>query len=396
MALQRLPLRADVATVQTVGDDIERGHLQALSQRKLNALGLPVAYVDRSYRYRFANRAFLEWLSRRPDEVLGREMVEVLGRDVWTLYHAYAEAAIEGERTGFERQLLTPGRPPIWIRVDYYPDRSATGRVRGLLVTYGDVDHLKRLELEAGQREHRLRLVTDSVGVPILYVDRALKIRFANRPFADWIGVPADDLLGHGLRDVLPADAMSEMGPALERAFAGANVSYERRERKSTGEMRWMRMTLFPDREVSGRAGGAFVVLNDIEDDVRIRDALKGQQAQLRLFADNIPGPIAYLDRALRYTFVNQAFANLARRPQEEIYGRTPAETLPADVASFLRPVLKRAQEGENVEYERIGTIATGERRWMHGRIAPDFDATGKVRGLYCTEYDIHDLKLTE
>ena len=45
MALQRLPLRADVATVQTVGDDIERGHLQALSQRKLNALGLPVGTV---------------------------------------------------------------------------------------------------------------------------------------------------------------------------------------------------------------------------------------------------------------------------------------------------------------------------------------------------------------
>jgi PAS domain-containing protein len=32
----------------------------------------------------------------------------------------------------------------------------------------------------------------------------------------------------------------------------------------------------------------------------------------------------------------------------------------------------------------------------MHGRIAPDFDGAGKVRGLYCTEYDIHDLKLTE
>jgi PAS domain S-box-containing protein len=70
--------------------------------------------------------------------------------------------------------------------------------VRGFLVTYSDVDHVKRLELEAGQREHRLRLVTDSVGVPILYVDRQLKIRFANQPFADWIGINYDDLLGHG------------------------------------------------------------------------------------------------------------------------------------------------------------------------------------------------------
>ena len=233
MALQRLPLRAELSTVQTVGDAIERGSLQSLSQRKLNALGLPLAYVDRSYRYRFANRAFLDWLGRRPEEILGREMAEVLGREVWTLYHAYTDAALEGERTGFERQLVTAGRPPIWIRVDYYPDRGATGRVRGFLVTYSDVDHLKRLELEAGQREHRLRLVTDSVGVPILYVDRQLKIRFANQPFADWIGVPNDDLLGHGLRDVLAPESMNEMSASLERAFAGASVSYERRERRS-------------------------------------------------------------------------------------------------------------------------------------------------------------------
>jgi diguanylate cyclase (GGDEF)-like protein/PAS domain S-box-containing protein len=396
MALQRISARVEPMTVQTLGDAVDRGNLHALSQRKLNALGLPVAYLDRSFRYRFANRAFLDWLGKRPEEVLGREVADVLGRDVWQLYRAYVEAALAGERTGFERQLVTPGRPPIWIHVDYYPDRGPGGRVRGLLVTYSDVDHLKRLELEAGQREHRLRLVTDSVGMPILYVDRGARIRFANRPFADWIGAAEDDLPGHVLRDVLPADAWTEMSSALERAYAGADVSYERRERKAGGELRWTRVRLFPDREISGRAGGAFVVLNDIEDDVRIRDALKGQQAQLRLFADNIPGPIAYLDRALTYTFVNQAFANLARRPQEEIYGLAPSDVLPADVAAFLRPILKRAQEGERVEYERIGALPDGEKRWMHGRVAPDLDGSGKVRGLYCTEYDIHDLKLTE
>ena len=155
----------------------------------------------------------------------------MLGRDVWQLYHAYLEAALEGERTGFERQLVTPGRPPIWIRVDYYPDRGATGRVRGLLVTYSDVDHLKRLELEAGQREHRLRLVTDSVGVPILYVDRQSRIRFANRPYADWIGAPEDDLLGHALRDVLPADALAELSP-VARARVRRRVGHLRAARE--------------------------------------------------------------------------------------------------------------------------------------------------------------------
>src|SRR4029079_4484841 len=222
-----------------------------------------------------------------------------------------------------------------------------------------------------------------------------LRLRFANKPFADWIGAPAEDLLGHALNEFLPSDALTEMQGYIERAFAGATVAYERRERRVSGELRWVRVTLFPDREMGGRVGGACVVWNDSEDAARVRDALKSQQQQLRLFADNIPGPIAYLDKSLHYSFVNQAFANWVCKPQDEIYGRTPFEVMAADVAAFLRPVLKRAQAGEHVEYERIGQNANGQRRWMHGRMAPDLDSTGKVRGLYCTDTDIHHLKQT-
>jgi PAS domain S-box-containing protein len=397
MALIRHLARLEPVSVEpTAPAAAERENLPALSQHNLDALGLPLAYVDRNRRYRFVNKAFLDWTDKRYDDVIGHEVVEVVGREVFELYAAYVDAALDGERTGYERQLAARGRPAIWIRVDYYPDRSAAGPVRGFLVTYTDVDPLKRLELEAGQREHRLRIVTDSVGSPIIYFDQQLKLRFANQPFGDWIGVAADDLLGHSLTELLHADTFAEMQGYIERAFAGAKVSYERRDRNAKGELRWIRTTLFPDRAVGGRVGGVFAVMTDIDDDVQIRNALKAQEGQLRLFADNIPGPIAYLDRNLRYRFVNQAFANWVCRPQDEIYGRTPSEVLTYDVAAFLQPILRRAQEGQNVEYERIGATQDGQRRWMHGRIVPDLEASGTVRGVYCTEYDIHDLKLTE
>src|SRR4051812_13955987 len=64
MALTRSISRLDLAPMpQTVGDSIgiDRGALLALSQRKLNALGTPVAYVDRNQRYRFVNKALLDW-----------------------------------------------------------------------------------------------------------------------------------------------------------------------------------------------------------------------------------------------------------------------------------------------------------------------------------------------
>ena len=125
-----------IASIATLGEPVEREALLALSQHKLNALGVPLAYIDRNQRYRFANKALLDWLGKRANEVLGREVIEVLGRDVYQLYHAYIDAALSGERTGFERQLITPGRPTLSIRVDYYPDRTIQGHVRGFLVTY--------------------------------------------------------------------------------------------------------------------------------------------------------------------------------------------------------------------------------------------------------------------
>ena len=77
-----------------MGDAIDRGPLLALSQRKLNALGTPIAYIDRNQRYRFVNKALLDWFGRRSDEVLGREIIEVLGRESYQLYRAYIEAAL--------------------------------------------------------------------------------------------------------------------------------------------------------------------------------------------------------------------------------------------------------------------------------------------------------------
>ena len=396
MALNRTTTRLDATTLQTIGESLGRAGLAALSQRKLNALGLPVCYIDSYQRYRFVNRAFMEWTGKALADVVGREVVEVDGRELYQLYHAYIEAALGGERVSFERQLSSVKRNAFWIRVDYYPDRGPRGEVRGVLATFTDVDTIKRLELEAGEREHRLRIVTDSVGLPIFYFDRSYRLRFANKPYGKYVGAAVDDLLGQPLKNFMPADALADMQGYVERAFAGATVSYDRRERPASGEPRWVRVTLFPDREPGGKTGGAFAVINDIEDDVRIREALKEQEAQLRLFADNIPGPVAYLDRKLTYTFVNQAFANWVCRPQDQIYGKTPYEVMPHDVNAFLRPIIKRAQNGENVEYERVGLSADGQRRWMHGRIAPDLDSAGKVRGLYCTEHDIHDLKLTE
>ena len=393
MALTKSLTRLDPPTLQTMSEGTERESLLALSQRKLNALGLPVCYIDLDQHYRFVNRAFLDWTGLAQAEVIGRDVVEVDGRDLYQLYHAYLEAALSGERVSFERQLTSVKRSAFWIRVDYYPDRGPRGEVRGVLSTFTDVDNIKHLELEAGEREHRLRMVTDSVGLPIFYFDRALRLRFANKPYGKYIGGEVDDLLGQPLKNFVATDALAEMQSYMERAFAGATVSYERRERASSGELRWVRITLFPDREPGGNTGGAFAVINDIEDDVRIREALKAQEAQLRLFADNIPEPVVYVDMEGNYSFVNDAFLHLVGIPREEVIGKSVKEVLGAEVFDLQQPYVDRAAKGESVTFEREHIDINCRQRWLRNSIFPDMNFDGTIKGYYIVGHDITDLQ---
>ena len=65
MALTQSLTRFGLATIERkVGNVPTSANLASLSQRKLNALGLPLAYVDCDRRYRFVNKAFLEWTGK--------------------------------------------------------------------------------------------------------------------------------------------------------------------------------------------------------------------------------------------------------------------------------------------------------------------------------------------
>jgi len=181
----------------TAGDSFERDGLLALSQRKLNALGLPLAYIDRRQRYRFVNRAFCDWTAKRAEDVVGREVVEVIGRDVYA-----STRPTSRPRSPASAPARTParraGRPAIWIRVDYYPERSARARCAASWSPTA-TSTIRSRSNSSGRREHRLRLVTDNVGSPILYFDRQLKVRFANKPFASSVGGAPEDLLGRAM-----------------------------------------------------------------------------------------------------------------------------------------------------------------------------------------------------
>src|SRR6202521_5029466 len=302
----------------------------------IDAVGFPITYVDRDRVIRFANRPSCEWSGRTPETMIGQPMAAVATPEVMAAAMPLITRALAGETITYERDALWPGRESRRIRGRMIPDRDAEGSVLGVLIVLIDVeeDHQLRQALEG--KESQLRFFADNIPGPIAVVDGELRYVFANKVFQRIRGRALDELVGWPVRDVLGAEASAQfLEPYVEALKRGESCSYEQLVGPSEGEARWHLMRLAPIM-VEGRFNGYYIVGSDIHDIKLAQERMRAQEAQLRLYTDNIPDSVAYLDRHRRILFANRHFAEQRGVSAMEIIGRTTAEVMGAEVAGWI------------------------------------------------------------
>ena len=393
-----------VAGIFIIALDIEDDYRLRLSliekEQELRAIadniGMPLSKSDRNLRYIYINRVTCDWFGLLEGEIVGRTWQDLMGDRQFNDVKAYAERALAGEIVTYERYATYPEHPPGRIRVTVTPYRDHEGEVAGVYTVVTDVEQDHRLKQEIIDRERQLRLITDNIGLPISYIRADETIGFYNKTGEEWNGIAEQDVLGKSVQEAFGEDVVGFVRPYLDKALAGEHVSYERLGDYPSRGLRWVRGHMVPDRREDGRVAGVYTVLTDIHDDVVMRDNLLQQERQLRLFTDNIPESIAYIDTGRRYKFVNNTFLRQRGKSRHEVIGRTTEEVLGVEAARLADPHVAKALAGQTVTYERLVISADGQQRWFNVRTVPDMDRFGQVQGLYVVGMDIHDIKMAQ
>lgn len=127
-------------------------------------------------------------------------------------------------------------------------------------------------------------------------------------------------------------------------------------------------------------------------------DSLPAQRlAQLQAVYDGAPVGLGFLDREMRYRYLNPRLANMNGRPMAEHLGRTPAEMIPEFYAQ-VEPYLRRALAGEAVP----GVEMTKPLGGPNGGTAillsyePARDEAGEVVGVSVAVSDLTPIKRAE
>ncbi|KQW57359.1 diguanylate cyclase domain-containing protein [Variovorax sp. Root411] len=104
-----------------------------------------ITYIDRDEKITFANATSREWLGLDPAQMLGRQVQDVLGREVYESRQPMLARALGGERAEFEARMQRQGFDRI-TQVTYVPDVREDGMTHGIFSLAHDITALKVVE----------------------------------------------------------------------------------------------------------------------------------------------------------------------------------------------------------------------------------------------------------
>ena len=142
--------RANEALVAEIGE--RKRALAALRQSeqefRLMADSVPAlfAYVGADGRYLFANKRYEEWFGLARTEIVGKHYREVLGEDTYEMIRGHVEAALSGQRVGYEAALPYVHGGVRWVLADYLPYADDSGQIKGFFALVTDITERKLVE----------------------------------------------------------------------------------------------------------------------------------------------------------------------------------------------------------------------------------------------------------
>ncbi|TDP59560.1 PAS domain-containing hybrid sensor histidine kinase/response regulator [Roseateles toxinivorans] len=281
-----------------------------------------IAYWDRDLRLRFANRAYLAWFGRSRDEVLGLRIPEVLGEAFFERQQASIAKLLAGETLAGSYDMPGAGGRQGHFWSYRLPD-VREGQVRGYFFFATDVSEVKQserrvAELNAAltQAEQFMRTIADNSPGRIVYWDREMRCRFANRTFFEWFGKTPEQVLGRTAEEIFGHERRRLQAQRIEATLNGEAQTFEREEQGPGGTPAITRLHYIPDLR-EGQVQGFFVHTIDVT-------AAKAAEQRLQQLNQALTEA---LDRAEQATRTKSAFlANMSheiRTPMNAIIGLT-------------------------------------------------------------------------
>ncbi|MBV9243126.1 MAG: PAS domain S-box protein, partial [Acidobacteria bacterium] len=103
---------------------------------------LVLVRCGRDLTYKFINKAGAALFGLSPEDVVGRSIPELMGPEAWGRIHDQVEKVLSGQTVEYDAEIPYPAGTR-WMRVNYVPERDATGDVIGWIASIADITEVR-------------------------------------------------------------------------------------------------------------------------------------------------------------------------------------------------------------------------------------------------------------
>lgn len=256
-----------------------------------DAIPALISYLSPDARYRFANRAYLDWFGVRPSELIGREVRELVGDAMWALAEPHFRQALAGQKIQFEAEAAYRLGARRWVHVSYSPHRRPDGSVAGVVAMVSDITPRRAAEEARRAAEERMQLAISMAGAGTWDYDLvAKKLHWSDSHFR-LLGLeptPNREATMDMWQSRLPAEDLARFMAERERAERErTTLDTVYRIRRANGQYMWARATgrfLYDDAGRPVRFVGVFYDINESkETEKRLERLVDERTAALRV-----------------------------------------------------------------------------------------------------------------
>jgi PAS domain S-box-containing protein len=153
--------------------------ISAELQQTVHIAATGLNHCSRDLRYLSANPAYAQSVGVPLHQIIGRSIVDVIGKAALEAIRPRIERVLRGETVEYEDELPYPGGNK-WMRGAYTPERDASGNVIGWVASIMDITERKRMEEERAKEGRRkdefLSLLGHELRNPLAAISNAVQL----------------------------------------------------------------------------------------------------------------------------------------------------------------------------------------------------------------------------
>jgi diguanylate cyclase (GGDEF)-like protein/PAS domain S-box-containing protein len=228
----------------------------------------------------------------------------------------------------------------------------------------------------------------EAISLPMIVWNDQARAVYCNAAYAKYIHSTREDIVGKTVTEIFGLAVWERRQDGYYACLRGESVDDDRYI-DSVEPPRWKRFLMRPLPNAEGVIRHVVVMVTDIDDDMRARDALLQSEQRFVRLTEAIDLPMGRWSADGRLLFFNKPYLAWSRRTEADLQGRHLWEIFGQEAWIQAKHSFALAFKGQTPSYDRLLWLPDGKSQWIRVKVFPEVDTNGNINAIYTIAFDI-------